>query len=169
MKEVSIDEALHFRHPEIVVNVVTKSTDGKIDITPIGWAMLGSSKPPTWAIGVAKRHFSHKAILETKEFTICIPHFNQARDTLLCGAHSGWDTDKLAKTKFKTLPAKEVSTPLLDESLACFECRLIDQMQTSDHTIFLGEILAAHVSGENEGLINLGHRKLAKIKRGSQK
>jgi len=88
---------------------------------------------------------------------------------LLCGAHSGWDTDKLAKTKFKTLPAKEVSTPLLDESLACFECRLIDQMQTSDHTIFLGEILAAHVSGENEGLINLGHRKLAKIKRGSQK
>ena len=167
MKEVKIEEALKFRHPEIVVNAVTKSKEGKVDITPLGWAMLGSSKPPTWAIGVAKRHFSHKAILETKEFTICIPHFNQARDTLFCGAYSGWDTDKLAKTNFKTLPAKEVSTPLLDESLACFECRLIDQMQTSDHTIFLGEIVAAHVSGKHDGLINLGHRKLVKIKRGS--
>ncbi len=168
MKEVSIEEALRFRHPEIVVNVVTKSKENKIDITPLGWAMLGSSKPPTWAIGVAKRHFSHKAILETKEFTVCVPSFSQERDTLYCGAHSGWDTDKLANTEFKIFPAKKVSTPLIDKSLACFECKLINQMKTSDYTIFLGEIVAAHVSGKTDGLINLGHRKLVKILRGSQ-
>ena len=104
--------------------------------------------------------------MDTKEFTVCIPSFLQAKDTLFCGAHSGWKVDKLSKTKFVVLPAKKVITPLIDGSLACFECKLIDKMETSDHTIFLGEIVAAHVSGEKEGLINLGHHTLVKIKRG---
>lgn len=166
MRQVDIEAALRFRHPEIVVNVVTKSVDGKIDVTPIGWATLGSSKPKTWAIGVGKEHFSHKAILETKEFTVCLPHFKQKKDTLFCGFHTAWKMDKLSKTSFKTLPATKVSTPLLDESLACFECKLIDKMETSDSTFFLGEIVAAHLSGKNEGLINLGHSDLQKIIRG---
>ena len=161
-----INEAMKFRHPEIVVNVVTLSKENKVDITPIGWATLGSSNPRTWAIGIAKRHYSHKAILETKEFTVCIPSFKQASDTLYCGKTTGWKVDKLNETKFKTIPACKVKTPLLDESLACFECKLIDQMPTSDHTIFLGEVLCAHVSGESDGLINTGGRTLVKFKRG---
>lgn len=166
MEEVKVEEALKFRHPEIVVLVVTKSAENKIDITPIGWAMLGSSSPRTWAVGIAKRHYSHKSILETKEFTVCLPHFSQKDDVLFCGANSGWRVDKLSKTNFKILPASRVTTPLIDGSLACFECKLIDMMQTSDHTIFLGEIVAAHVSGKKDGLINLGHSKLVKIRRG---
>lgn len=168
MKQVEIEEALKFRHPEIVVLVVTKSKEGKIDITPIGWAMLGSSNPKTWAIGIAKKHYSHKAILDTKEFTVCLPHVSQKKDVLFCGSCSGWKINKLPKTKFKILPAKKVSTPFIDESLACFECKLIDQMDTSDHTIFLGEIVAAHISGNNDGLINLGEGNLVKIRRGEK-
>jgi flavin reductase (DIM6/NTAB) family NADH-FMN oxidoreductase RutF len=168
MKQVEIEKALKFRHPEIVVLVVTKSKEGKVDITPIGWAMLGSSNPRTWAVGIAQKHYSHKSILDTKEFTVCLPHVSQKKDVLFCGSCSGWKIDKVPKTKFKILPASKVSTPLIDESLACFECKLIDQMKTSDHTIFLGEIIAAHTSGEQEGLINLGHANLVKMMRGKQ-
>ncbi|MCX6807161.1 MAG: flavin reductase family protein [Candidatus Berkelbacteria bacterium] len=166
MKQIRIEEAMKFRHPEIVVLVVTKSKEGKIDVTPIGWAMLGSSNPKTWAVGIAKRHYSHKAILDTKEFTLCIPSYKQRKDVLFCGSVSGWDVGKLPKTKLKILPSKKISVPLLEDSLACFECKLIDQMVTSDHTIFLGEIVAAYISGEDEGLINLGSRNLVKTKRG---
>lgn len=166
MKKVEIDEAIKFRHPEIVINVVTKSAEGKVDITPIGWAMLGSSKPRTWAVGIAKKHYSHKAILDTKEFTICIPSFEQKDDVLFCGKNSGWEVDKLKETSFKITDAEFVSTPLLEDSLACYECKLIDQMPTSDHTIFLGEIVASYVSGKNEGMINLGGSNLVMLKRG---
>lgn len=166
MKKVEIEKAMKFRHPEIIVNVVTKSKEGKIDVTPIGWAMLGSSSPRTWAIGVAKKHYSHKAILDTKEFTICIPAFKHKKDTFYCGTVSAWKVDKIEKTQFKMIKADQVKIPLIDESLACFECKLIDKMDTSDHTIFLGEILAAHISGKNDGLINLGHSNLVKFKRG---
>lgn len=167
MKKVDINEALSFRHPEIVVLVVTKSKNGKINIAPIGWAMLGSSNPRTWAIGIAKQHYTHKAIMDSKEFTICLPSFEQKKDVLFCGTHTGWKINKLPKTKFKLLPATKVSSPLIDKTLACFECKLIDQLQTFDHTIFLGEIVAAHVSDRNNGLINIGHSKLVKIKRGT--
>jgi flavin reductase (DIM6/NTAB) family NADH-FMN oxidoreductase RutF len=166
MKKVDIDEAIKFRHPEIVVNVVTKSKENVVDITPIGWAMLGSSNPRTWAIGIAKKHYSHKAILDTKEFTVCIPHFKQKEDVIFCGKNSAWTIDKLKNVDLKFLPAEKVSTPLIKDSLACYECKLIDQMPTSDHTIFLGEIMASYVSGENEGMINLGGSNLVCLKRG---
>ena len=168
MKQVEIKEAMKFRHPEIVVLIVTKSKEGKIDITPLGWAMLGSSNPNTWTIGVAKRHYSHKAILDSKEFTLCIPSYKQKDDVLYCGTVSGWNVDKLPNTKFNFLSAKNVSTPLIEDSLACYECKLIGKMPTSDHTIFLGEIMVAHISGKNDGLINLGNKNLVKIKRGSK-
>ena len=169
LKETNIELALKFRHPELVVNVVTKSKEGIIDITPIGWAMLGSSNPRTWAIGIAKIHYSHKAILETKEFTVCLPCANQADDTLYCGIHTAWKVDKLKETSFKTKPASKVSTPLIDNSLACFECKLIDTMDTTDHTIFLGEIVFAHTSGKSTGLINIGGSRLVKFRRGKRK
>lgn len=168
MKKTEIEEAMKFRHPEIVVNVVTKSKEAKIDVTPIGWAMLGSSNPRTWAIGIAKKHYSHKAILDSKEFTINIPSFEQRVDTLYCGRVSGWDEDKLSKTNFKTIDSKSISVPILEDSLASFECKLINQMETSDHTIFLGEILNAYISGGNDGLINVGHSTLARFERGKK-
>lgn len=168
MNKTDIEEAMKFRHPEIVVNVVTKSKEGKIDITPIGWAMLGSSNPRTWAIGVAKKHYSHKAILDTKEFVVCIPSSNQRKDTLFCGANSAWNVDKLPSTSFKTIESEKISVPIIDGSLACFECKLIDQMETSDYTIFLGEIVTAHISGKDNGLINIGHSNLVEIQRGKK-
>ena len=159
---------MKFRHPEIVVNVVTKSKEGKVDITPIGWATLGLSNPRTWVIGVAKKHFSHQSILDTKEFVVCIPSLSHKKDTLYCGANSAWKVDKLANTSLKMTDSDNVSVPMIDESLSCYECKLIDQMETSDYTIFLGEILSACVSGENSGLINIGHSQLIEFERGKK-
>jgi flavin reductase (DIM6/NTAB) family NADH-FMN oxidoreductase RutF len=168
LEQTNIEKALKFRHPEIVVNVVTRSKENIIDVTPIGWAMLGFSNPRTWAIGIAKIHYSHKAILDTKEFTVCLPSARQAEDTYYCGTHSAWKVDKLKDTKFKILDAQIVKTPLIDNSLACFECKLINKMETADHTIFLGEIVAAHTSGKSMGLINIGKSRLVKFKRGKR-
>lgn len=168
MKQTNIELALKFRHPEIVVNVVTRSREGVVDITPIGWAMLGSSNPRTWAIGIAKFHYSHKAILETKEFTVCLPSSKQAEDTYYCGTHTAWKVDKVKETKFEIIPANKVQTPLIGESLACFECKLIGKFATTDHTIFLGEIVEAHTSGRTMGLINMGGSKLVKYRRGKR-
>jgi len=46
---------------------------------------------------------------------------------------------------------------VLKGAVANFECRLVNQMDTGDHTIFVGEVVAAHIEEEAPGrLVNFG-------------
>ena len=48
------------------------------------------------------------------------------------------------------IPARHVRAPLITGSIASFECRVVDSFSTSDHTIFVGEVLTAYVSESKE-------------------
>lgn len=160
MKPVNIEEAIKKRYPEAVALVVCFDEKGMVDVTPVGWFMFCNSEPKCWAISLQHKHYSHKVISETKEFVLCLPSFKQKDDVLYCGSVSGWREDKLKKCKFQTLPAKKVKTPLLADAIACFECQVISETKLPDHTIFVGKILAAHVSGRKDKIYNLGERDL---------
>jgi len=164
MKQVDVEEAMSKRYPEIVVLVTQKSKDGKVNITPLGWAMPANSKPRCWAISIAKKHYSNKVINETKEFCLCLPSLKQKEDTLYCGGVSGWDVDKLGKCSFELLPATRIKSPLLKNSIACFECKVIGKFDAPDHTVFIGEVVAAHVSDRKDKLYNLGNHNLQVLK-----
>jgi len=72
------------------------------------------------------------------------------KEVLYCGTHSGRDVDKFKETGLVAVPAKNVRPPLIEECVANFECRVVGEIETGDHTIFVGEIVAAHVSGEKK-------------------
>ena len=36
--------------------------------------------------------------------------------------------------------------PLIDECIANFECKVVGELVTGDHTVFAGRIVAAHVN-----------------------
>jgi flavin reductase (DIM6/NTAB) family NADH-FMN oxidoreductase RutF len=73
------------------------------------------------------------------------------------GTRSGRDEDKLAGLNLDTRPADEIGAPLLAGALVNLECRLAAQLETGDHTIFVGEVLAAHLAGQIPGrLLNFG-------------
>jgi len=48
--------------------------------------------------------------------------------------------------------------PLIDGSLAQLDCLTVKQYEGGDHTIFLGEVVAAKESGEGEPLVFYGGR-----------
>ncbi|MBS3793116.1 flavin reductase, partial [Candidatus Bipolaricaulota bacterium] len=39
-----------------------------------------------------------------------------------------------------------VEAPLIEDSVACYECKKRGSFDAGDHTLFLGEIVATHVS-----------------------
>ena len=81
----------------------------------------------------------------------------QEADVLVFGTKSGRDCDKLAQTGAATTPACKIDSVLLDDAVANFECKVVGEIETGDHTIFVGEIVAAHVSEEEKRrLYNLG-------------
>lgn len=162
MKQIETELAVKKRHPEGVALIVCKDKKGMVDVTPIGWFMLCNSKPRCWAIALYQKHYSHKVISETNEFVLTLPSFKQVKDILYCGSVSGWKVDKLKKCKFKTILANKVKPPLLEDSIACYECKVINKIKAPDHTIFIGEVLVSYISDRKDKTYNLGSRNLIK-------
>lgn len=160
MKDIAIDEAIKKRHPEGIALIVCKENSGKVSITPISWFTLCNSKPRCWAICLYHKHYSHKVISETKEYVLCLPSFAQKDDILYCGSVHGWDIDKLKNCKLKTIPSLKIQPPIIEDSIACFECKVINTCDTGDHTIFIGEIVASHISDRKDKTYNIGERHL---------
>jgi len=164
MKQIDTEEAVKKRYPEAVALVVCKDKKGMVDVTPIGWFMMCNAKPRCWAIALAIKHYSHKVISETGEFVLCLPFYSQKEDILYCGSVSGWYEDKLKRCKFKTSPSQKIKPPIINGCIACFECKVTDQIGVPDHTLFIGEVLTSYVSDKKDKVYNRGERNLIRWK-----
>jgi len=136
---------VHFARPERIVWAVA-AHDGRRSICPLGWKMNTSGSPPMMAVSVAPSRFTHGLIAGSGEFVLAWPGEELAEATLFCGTHSGRDVDKFKQLKLTPLPGERVAAPLVAECIANLECRLAGQFTSGDHTIFVGEILAAWVN-----------------------
>lgn len=159
MYNITTEQAIKKRHPEGVALIVCRDNK-KVSVTPIGWFMLCNSDPRCWAISLFNKHYSHKVISKTKEFVLCLPSYSQKKDILYCGNVHGWDVDKFKNCKLKTVPSKKVKPPILENSIACFECKVFKTSNLEDHTIFIGEILTSYISDRKDKVYNLGDHKL---------
>ena len=143
-EDVNPQAALRLLHPMHTVLVTCKGKRGRPNIITLAWTMPTSMEPPLVAISVRPTRHSHKLIEQTKQFTINIPTMNLVDATLFCGRRSGKDHDKFKETGLTPKPAKLVKPPTIKECVASLECKLHSQFTTGDHTIFIGEIIAAY-------------------------
>ncbi len=148
MRQAPYVEAISRKYPEQIVLAVSADAEGRADVITLGWAMPTSGSPPMWAISVGHTRHSHRLIEEGGEFVLAFPSTELAGACRLCGTKSGRDTDKIAAAGLRTVPAAAVRPPLLAGCLANFECRVRGSLVTGDHTIFAGEVVAAHVDDE---------------------
>jgi flavin reductase (DIM6/NTAB) family NADH-FMN oxidoreductase RutF len=77
--------------------------------------------------------------------------------TYYCGTHSGRDGDKIGPSGLKLLPATKIGTPLIEGAVYNLECTLHGELETGDHILFVGEVVAAHLDeSAGERLMNFG-------------
>lgn len=134
------------KYPEQVVIAIARDAQGKYNPITLGWTMITSGRPPMMAISVGLGRHSLGAIRRSREFVISFPSSAMADDTLFFGTESGRDMDKLAARATETQPAAKIDCVLLSEAVANFECKLEHEMQTGDHVLFVGRVVAAHVN-----------------------
>jgi flavin reductase (DIM6/NTAB) family NADH-FMN oxidoreductase RutF len=125
--------------------LVTSRLGEKINVMTAAWQMPVSFKPMLVAVSIGHERFSHKLILESREFVINIPHLEMIKEVFCCGTHSGKDTDKFKVCKLTPVKAQKVGAPLIKECIGNIECRLYSHHTSGDHTIFVGEVVAASV------------------------
>lgn len=156
----TIEEALARRYPEGVVLISSISRDGKANVMPAGWSMRTADQPLLLAVSVGCARYTHELILETGEFVLAYPSLSMIDDVKLTGSKSGRDTEKMSACRLRLIPAEKIRARLVEGAVANFECVLRSHHRTGDHTIFVGEVLAARVDGPpGSRLMNFGSRR----------
>jgi flavin reductase (DIM6/NTAB) family NADH-FMN oxidoreductase RutF len=140
-------------HPRHTVLVTSMDEEGTPNIITLAWSMVTSFTPPMVAISVAPARYSHDLIKNGGEFVVNIPPMEIVGETLFCGRNSGKAVDKFAASGLTPLPSSQVRPPWIKECVAHLECKVVNEVSTGDHTIFVGEVLEA---GVDEGLFENG-------------
>ena len=146
--KVEVDSEFVYRllHPRHTVLVTCTDKTGRANIITLAWSMPASSDPPMVAMSIAPKRLSYRMIEEAGEFVVNVPTMDIVRETLFCGRISGTECDKFKEAHLTPLPAKKVRAPIIKECVAHLECKLVQQIPTGDHTLFVGEVLAAYVN-----------------------
>jgi len=152
-RKVRVARKLAYRllHPRHTVLVTCVDKTGKANIITLAWSMPTSIDPPMVVISIAPKRLSHRMIKKTGEFVINVPTMKIVKQTLFCGRISGIKCDKFKEAPLTAAPAKKVRPPIIKECIAHLECKLVQTIPTGDHTLFVGEVVAAYV---NRGVFN---------------
>lgn len=125
--------------------LITSILRDKINVMTAAWQMPVSFKPALVAVSIGHQRFSHELIVKSREFVVNIPHAGMMKEVLCCGSQSGKDIDKFNVCKLSPVKAQKVKAPLIDECIGNIECKLYSIHEAGDHTIFVGEVVAASV------------------------
>ena len=100
-----------------------------------------SIDPPLMMASIGRRAETHRAIIGSHAFAISVLAEDQ-RDLADCFARPT-TAEKLTGFCDAAWHEAETGSPVLEGALAYFDCRLSAQHDGGDHTIFVGEIVAA--------------------------
>ncbi len=120
-----------------------------------------SIDPPLMMASVARKAETHGAIVGSHAFSISVLADGQ-QELAECFARAT-TAEKLTGFCGAAWHEAETGSPILEDALAYFDCRLIERHAGGDHTIFIGEIVAASFREDAEPLLwyASGYRRMA--------
>ncbi|MFQ9515814.1 MAG: flavin reductase [Eubacterium sp.] len=143
-----------FRSMSYGVYIVSTMDDGRATGCTANSAMQITSSPATVAISINHDNYTNECIKKHGLFSVSI--LAEDSDSTLIGKfgfQSGRDTHKFMGVDFDVI--KE--TPVINDSCGYVICRVIDTMETSTHTVFLGEVIDAEVLGEGRSAMTYAY------------
>jgi flavin reductase (DIM6/NTAB) family NADH-FMN oxidoreductase RutF len=131
---------LHVKSPSKVALAIMETPDGRYNLITLEWFMRTSIEPPMLAISIGLTRYSHECLQQAKYFSLCIPSEEMREETMFCGTVSGREVNKLDEIGEEWFQGKLDKIPILKNAAANFECEIVTQVRSGDHTIFVGEV-----------------------------
>ncbi|MBW3004721.1 flavin reductase family protein [Candidatus Woesearchaeota archaeon] len=156
MEEINPKDAFSKFKPECIAFVLSVDKKGNPSGLIAARLMKVSRTPPLIAVSLGKKSKTHELIKESKEFVIALANKDLLQYIAVFGRKSGHDVDKFKETGIKTASANHIKTPLLIEATINFECRLVNEVDAGNSTLFLGKILATYINESKKILFNFG-------------
>ena len=110
-----------------------------------------TAEPPTIAVSINKQNLTHDFIQESKVFTVSI----LSKETSVkfighFGFKSGRDIDKLKDINHKV--GTTGAPIIMENSIGYLETEVINSMDVGTHTVFIGKIVDAEITGDGESM-----------------
>ena len=138
-------ESRHYDPPLPVSLIGTKSGD-QVNFMTCAWFSRVEVDPYMFGISIQKKHFTHKAIMENKCFSINIPPIDLLPRVDAVGMVSGHEYDK--SKVFDVFFGDNKNCPMVDGSIVSIECEVVnsvdlveaDEEHPRAHTLFIGKV-----------------------------
>ncbi len=131
------------------VMVITTKWGQKLNGMSAAWVSRAAEQPFLVMASVYKKNYSHDLIQKSRIFAVNYLRQGQQNLAIHFGKQSGREVDKFRKVGHFM---EKTGAPILTDCLAYLDCRIINQMDSGDHTIFLGEVLSGKIISPGRGL-----------------
>jgi flavin reductase (DIM6/NTAB) family NADH-FMN oxidoreductase RutF len=116
------------------------------DAFTAAWVMQVSYDPTLLAVSINPQNASHSILQAGGVFAVSVLKRGQLELARHFGTRSGRAQDKLADVAW--WPGNK-GAPVLRDSLAFFECELVDRLRAGDHEIALGRVIGGRILDRN--------------------
>lgn len=149
--------------------ISSRGADGRVNLAPFSFFNAVAYAPPQVMFALTGPHAaggykdSLRNVLETGEFCFNIATWKLREQVNLTSAPAPPGTDEFELAGLTKRPARVVDVPLVDESPANFECKLVTSVQlpTPDpddpNTVVFGEVVGVHINDDVlvDGLVDV--------------
>jgi len=140
-----VSNVRRFLEPGPIV-LVSSSHKGETNIMTMGWHMIMDFVPSLIGCYIWTENHSFELIRRSRQCVINIPTEDLAATVVKIGNSSGRDIDKFDEYGLTARPGTNVRAPLIDECYASFECKIADSSLIRKYSLFVLEVVKAHVA-----------------------
>ena len=146
-KNFPLAKIRRFLEPGPIV-LISSAHKGERNIMTLGWHMMLGFEPALVGCFIWDQNRSFELIRRSKQCVINVPTAELINKVIDIGnTHGGGKgPDKFARFGLTSLPAATVEAPLIAECYANFECRLVDTSLIRKYSLFVFEVVKAHVA-----------------------
>jgi len=130
------------RRVEYGLYLLTAAHGPEINGMPLSLLSQVSFDPPQVAVMVSPKRYTHHLLREAESFAVI---FLRRDQKALVSRFKSKDPDRSAKFKGLQWKPGRTGSPLLEDCLGWVECRLVGTYAPGDHTVFVGEVVAAEL------------------------
>lgn len=116
----------------------------------LSWTTQASFKPPMIVIGVRQDSRSHSMIKASQVFAVSFLEKSQQKIAETFFQPQSRVENRFGEYEFYL--GELTGCPVLKEALGYVECQVKGSLEEGDHSIFLGEVIGAHLHREGEPL-----------------
>ncbi|MBN1103363.1 MAG: flavin reductase [Deltaproteobacteria bacterium] len=134
------------------IYVLTSAQGAQINGMIASWASQVSHEPPLIMVAIHPNRYSHALVEKSRAFALHVLDRNQKN---LIRRFKGPDP----QAKFESLSwvRGKTGSPILQECIACVECEVRAKYEPGNHSLFVGEVVQAHVFLQSDPLSTLDY------------